>query len=174
MTSLLIVYILTGGLNRVGLSAQCPLSHQGQKATSTDLKILLMQILPSGPKSIPLVLLIANQHAFEPITFDKSDFSVDNVRLTFTDDRGKKIFPENDFYTGQTPAKGGDSVHASERFTLRPHQVYGYQDTFKFARPLKAAYAIARVSLIIYGSDDSAHRVQVSSDKVKVWPIRSH
>jgi len=132
-----------------------------------ELKILFGTSAGATSKKIPLVILLSNESAIEPVTFLDRDFRPWKVEVIFVDKNGKRIWSENDRMIDQSP--WGATVRPKE-ITLDPFRVFGYRDVFDFQKPLTIAYATARVTIEVNRPNQNPRIVRLVSEKVKVWP----
>lgn len=140
---------------------------QGSISLPADLKILFGTSSDATSKKIPLVILLSNESATEPVTFLDRDFRRWKVEVIFVDKSGKRIWSENDRMIDQSP--WGATARPKE-ITLDPFRVFGYRDVFDFQKPLTIAYATARVTIEVNRPNQNPQIVRLVSEKVKVWP----
>ncbi|CAN1557599.1 hypothetical protein MCEMSE15_02490 [Fimbriimonadaceae bacterium] len=151
------------------VSSQSPQvgSVRDSVSVPTELKILLGTSSDATSKKIPLVILLSNESAIEPVTFLDRDFRHWKVEVIFVDKNGKRIWSENDRMVDQSP--WGATVRPKE-FTLDPFRVFGYREVYEFPKPLTIAYASARVTIEVNRPNQNPRIVRLVSEKVKVWP----
>jgi hypothetical protein len=151
------------------VSAQSPQVGSVRDSVSipAELKILLGTSSDATSKRIPLVILLSNESAIEPVTFLDREFRPWKVEVIFVDKNGKRIWSENVRMIDQSP--WGATVRPKE-ITLDPFRVFGYRDLFDFPKPLTIAYATARVTIEVNRPNQNPRIVRLVSEKVKVWP----